>query len=143
VPLPLWRKLQASEPVEVGDRRIAPSAVLGPPRRGLRVVLATDTAPTAALARFIAADGAGADLLIADAMYPDEADKPTRWEAQHLTFGEAATLARDGGAQRLWLTHFSPAIPDPAAHLDRASAIFPATVVGYDGMTETLTFPDE
>lgn len=143
VPVPLWRTLQAGAPVRLGDRQVLPSEVLGPPRRGLRLVLATDTAPFPALVDFVSAGGAGTDLLIADAMYPDEADKPTRWEAQHLTFADAATLARDGGARRLWLTHFGPAVADPAAHLDRARAIFPQTDAGFDGMTETLSFADE
>lgn len=141
VPLPLWRQLQRGEAVTVQGRRVAPGAVLGPARRGLRVVLATDTRPTPALAAFVAADD-GTDLLIADAMYGDEADKPKRWAAQHLSFAEAATIARDGGARALLLTHFSPTVADPAAYLDRASAIFPATTVGQDGLKLTLRYED-
>lgn len=142
VPISAWRLLQGGQPVEAGGRVILPEEVLGPPRRGLRLVLATDTRPTAALTSFIHDEGNGADLLIADAMYADEADKPKRWEAQHLTFAEAAILARDGGARRLWLTHFGPALTDPCAFLDRATAIFPPTTVGHDGMTETLRFAE-
>lgn len=138
VPLPLWRSLQRGDTVEVEGRTIAPDEVLGPPRRGIRVVLATDTRLVANLPAFVA----GADLLIAEGMYGDEADKPVRWQAQHLTFAEAAAVARAGGARQLWLTHFSPALTDPAAYLDRATAIFPATTVGYDGLTTTLAFDD-
>jgi ribonuclease Z len=57
-----------------------------------------------------------------------------------MTFAEAASLARDGGARRLWLTHFGPSLSDPYARLDRATAIFPATVLGRDGLTETFSF---
>ena len=32
------------------------------------------------------------------------------------------------------------AVEDPSAYLSRATAIFPETVVGHDGLTETLTF---
>lgn len=143
VPQSLWRRLQRGEPVEVAGRTIQPKEVLGPPRRGLRLVLATDTKPTPDLPAFVrGADGAGADLFIADAMYGDEADKPKRWEAQHMTFAEAATIARDGGARQLWLTHFSPALTDPGAYLDRATAIFPNTTLGRDGLTTTLAFED-
>jgi ribonuclease Z len=138
VPQRDWRRLQRGETVGLNERTIAPEDVLGPPRRGLRVVLATDTRPTPALAPFVA----GADLLIADAMYGDEAEKPKRWEAQHLTFAEAATIARDGDARRLWLTHYGPGLADPAAYLDRATAIFPATTLGHDGLTTTLTFEE-
>jgi len=138
VPQPLWKRLQHGEVVEHAGQTIAPEAVLGPPRRGLRVVLATDTRPAPALSDFVG----GADLFIADAMYGDEADKPKRWEVQHLTFAEAATIARDGAARRLWLTHFSPALSDPAAHLANATAIFPATTLGRDGLKTTLNFEE-
>jgi ribonuclease Z len=141
VPLSLWRQLQRGEMVTDEGRRIAPDQVRGPARRGLRVVLATDTRPTSRLVDFVAADD-GADLLIADAMYGDEADKPKRWEAQHMSFAEAATIARDGGARALLLTHFSPTVADPAAYLDRATAIFSATTVGRDGLQLTLRFAD-
>jgi ribonuclease Z len=138
VPQPLWKRLQCGETVEHEGGVIAPEAVLGPPRRGLRVVLATDTHPAPGLPDFVG----GADLFIADAMYGEEADKPKRWEAQHLTFAESATIARDGGARRLWLTHFSPALSDPAAYLPNATAIFPATALGRDGLKTTLNFED-
>lgn len=138
VPQPDWRRLQRGESVDVAGRTIAPEEVLGAPRRGVRLVLATDTRPTPALTPFVA----GADLFIADAMYGDEDGKPKRWEAQHMTFAESATIARDGGARRLWLTHFNPALSDPEAYLDRATDIFPATTLGRDGLTTTLNFVD-
>ena len=117
--------------------------VRGPARRGLRLVLATDTRPLPELTAFVWGDGQGTDLLIADGMYGDEEQRPARWEAQHMTFAEAATLARDGAARRLWLTHFSPTLADPNAYLDRAKAIFPESIVGYDGLTATLRFDRE
>ncbi len=114
--------------------------MLGPSRRGLRLVLVTDTTLTPGVIRFVEARGEGAVLLISEGMYGSEEDKPVRWESLHKTFAEAATLARDGGARRLWLTHFGPSLEDPSAHLSRATAVFPETVVGHDGLTETLTF---
>jgi ribonuclease Z len=116
---------------------------MGEPRRGLRMVLATDTSPTPALTAFVNDDGRGADLLICDAMYGSEEDKPTRWEAAHLTFAEAATTARDGLARELWLTHFSPALAHPNDFLQNATDIFPTTKVGEDGMTTTLSFTED
>ena len=142
VPLPLWSRLQHGESVEIEGRRVGPDDVRGPARRGLRLVLATDTRPTPELTAFLRADGAGTDLFICDGMYGDASEEPKRWEVQHMTFAEAATLARDGGARRLWLTHFSPALTDPAACRDRAASIFPHTTVGYDGLTGTLSFDD-
>ncbi len=143
VPLPLWRRLQHGEEVEHDGRAILPEEVRGPARRGLRLVLATDTRPTPELVTFLRDGDAGTDLFICDGMYGDESEEPKRWEVQHMTFAEAATLARDGGVRRLWLTHFSPALSDPMACRDRATIIFPNTTVGYDGLTETLAFEDE
>ncbi len=142
VPVPLWHKLQRGEPVDVAGQTIQPDDVRGDERRGLRLVLATDTCLIPALTEFVSADGVGADLLIADGMYGDDDNKPTRWQPQHMTFAEAAALARDGDARLLWLTHFSPSVSDPAAYLDRATAIFPATTIGQDGLTTTLKFED-
>ena len=142
VPLEAWRRLQRGETVEVGGKLVGPSEVTGPARRGLRLVLATDTKPTPRLVEFVAADG-GTDLLIADGMYGDEADKPKRWPAQHLSFADAATIARDGGAKRLLLTHFGPALSDPGSYLDRATMILPNTSIGTDGLKLTLNFEDD
>lgn len=75
-------------------------------------------------------------------MYGSEEEEPVRWESLHMTFAEAATLTRDGGAGKLWLTHFGPSLEDPSTHLDRATVNFPSTVVGHDGLTETLTFEE-
>jgi ribonuclease Z len=140
LPVTEWGRLQRGQSVQFGGRTIEPGEVLGPNRRGLRLVLVTDTALTPSAVEFVRAGGEGAELLIAEGMYGSEEDKPARWESLHMTFAEAATLARDGGACRLWLTHFGPSLSDPSAYLDRATAVFPATVLGRDGLTETLSF---
>ncbi len=142
VPRADWRTLQAGKPVIVDGHPVEPSAVLGPPRRGIRLVVATDLRPNGAITSFVRSDD-GADLLIADAMYAEAGDMPKQWDAKHLTFAEAATLARDGGARRLWLTHYGPALTDPDANLHHASEIFPETLAGYDGLTSTLTFAED
>jgi ribonuclease Z len=142
LPATEWGQLQCGQSVQVGGRTIEPGEVLGPPRRALRLVLVTDTTLTPGVVEFVHAGGAEADLLIAEGMYGSEEDKPVRWESLHLTFAEAARLARDGDARKLWLTHFGPSLEDPSAHLDRATAIFPTTVVGHDGLPETLTFEE-
>ncbi len=140
LPVTDWGRLQRGQSVQIGGRIIEPGEVLGPNRRGLRLVLVTDTTLTPGAVEFVRAGGEGAELLIAEGMYGSEEDKPARWESLHMTFAEAASLARDGGARRLWLTHFGPSLSDPYAHLDRATAIFPAASLGRDGLTETFTF---
>ena len=113
LPVNHWGTLQRGQSIEFGDRTIDPEEVLGSPRRGLRLVLVTDTAPTPEVVEFVRAGGEGADLLIAEGMYASEEDKPVRWESFHMTFSEVATLARDGHARRLWLTHFGPSLETP------------------------------
>jgi ribonuclease Z len=140
LPVGEWGRLQRGQSVQFGGRTIEPGEVLGPNRRGLRLVLVTDTTLTPGVVGFVKAGSEGAELLIAEGMYGSEEDKPARWESLHLTFAEAVTLARDSGARRLWLTHFGPSLSDPSAYLARATAVFPATVLGRDGLTETLSF---
>ena len=142
LPVEYWGRLQRGQLVQFDGRTIEPGEVLGPNRRGLRLVLVTDTTLTPGVIEFVRAGGEGADLLIAEGMYGSEEEKPVRWESLHMTFSDAATLARDGGARRLWLTHFGPSLEDPAIHLSHATALFPATVLGYDGLTETLNFEE-
>jgi ribonuclease Z len=60
-----------------------------------------------------------------------------------MTFAEAAGLAAEAGARRLVLTHFSPSVTDPAAYAERATRIFPATTVGSDHLSLSLTFDQD
>jgi ribonuclease Z len=143
LPVEHWGRLQVGQSVRFAGRTIEPKEVLGPPRRGLRLALVTDTSLTPGIVEFVRAGGEGADLLIAEGMYGSEEDKPVRWKSLHLTFAEAATLARDGEARKLWLTHFGPSLEDPSVYLRQATAIFPSTVLGHDGMTETLKFEEK
>ena len=55
-------------------------------------------------------------------------------EKGHMVFGEAAKLAKEAGAKRLWLTHYSPALADPQAAADFAWEYFPGAVAAHDGI---------
>ncbi len=135
VPVALWSRLQRGECVG----GFTPDEVLGPARRGLKVVYATDTRPTQELRRA----AAGADLLCMDSTYAGdgELDKARRYG--HSTCREAGELAAAAGVRRLWLTHYSAAVTDPAPGLAAARAAFPAAVAGYDGLREELYFDKE
>jgi ribonuclease Z len=139
VPLPLWRALQAGEPVTWPGGSATPDDVLGPPRAGLAVALVTDTRPVPALATF----ARDVDLLVCEGMYGDPDDAARAADRNHMTFEEAATLAVRAQARRLWLTHFSPSLTDPASYLPLARAIFPGAELGRDGMQRTLRFERE
>jgi ribonuclease Z len=131
--------LQSGEPVSWNSRSATPDDVLGPPRPGLSVAYVTDTRPTAKLPRFLES----VDLLVCEGTYGSDEDLPKALRNRHMTFREAATLARDASANRLWITHFSPALEDPGAFAANATDVFPRATIGYDGLTISLPFPDE
>jgi ribonuclease Z len=60
-----------------------------------------------------------------------------------MLFHEAAKLAAEAGARRLWLTHFSPALQDPEDWLPLAREIFPHTELGQPHRTVTLRYPED
>lgn len=139
VPTNLWRKLQDGQPVTLDGRVIGPDDVMGPPRPGISVAYVTDTRPTAAITRLIS----GVTLLVCEGTYGDNAHAENAVRNQHMTFREAATMARDADVQQLWITHFSPGVDDPQAFTGNAREVFPAAVIGYDGMTASLAFPNQ
>ena len=131
--------LQSGEAVSWNGGTATPEQVLGPPRPGLAVGFVTDTRPVPAFPPFLH----GVDLLVCEGTYGDPADQPKAVTNGHMTFAEAAAIARDASAKALWLTHFSPALTDPAAYLAEATSIFPETTIGTSGLTTTLSFADE
>lgn len=132
VPLSLWSQLQKGE--SVGGFK--PDDVLGPKRRGLSLLYATDTRPVSR----IALQGDEADLIILEGMFGEEEKKSRAIETHHMTMQEAAFLAREAGAKELWLTHYSPATPHPEEFQEAIREIFENTVISTDGQTKTLTF---
>jgi ribonuclease Z len=81
-----------------------------------------------------------ADLLICEGTYGSNEDLPKAEENRHMSFAEAAAIARQGKVKQLWLTHFSPALTEPEAYAAAARAIFPNTVIGHDRMCTTLRY---
>ena len=139
IPRKVWKLLQAGESLKLGDRVIRPEEVSGPERRGLKLVYSTDTRPVPILSEM----GREADLMILEGQYEDDTKLAKAKEWGHMTFPEAARLARNAGARELWLTHFSQALKHPEDYADNAASIFPNTVVGRDGLHKTLNFTEE
>lgn len=138
VPVSCRSRLQHGESVTVGCNVITPEQVLGPERKGLRLVISGDTAPCEALTEA----AAGADLLICDATYGSDDCEQDAAEYGHSTFSQAARTAAEAGVRKLWLTHFSQMMEDPCEFLSRATDLFPDTVCGFDGMSATLKFEE-
>jgi len=138
-PVETWKALQHGQEVEVGRRVIHPDAVLGPSRRGLSLAYVTDSRPTPGLPSFVS----GADLLVCEGTYGDDADAANAVENGHMLFSEAAAIAHAASARRLWLTHFSAKMLDPERYVENARRLFGPTTIGHGGLSVTLRFEDE
>ncbi|MDR0272061.1 MAG: ribonuclease Z, partial [Clostridiales bacterium] len=141
IPLKIWGALQRqnSESIVYEGRTFTSDMVLGAPRRGLKVVFCTDTRPVAELPTF----ASEADLFICEGLYGEDELQEKATSRKHMTFREAAEIAQKANAAELWLTHYSPSLPDPYNYLSYATSVFPATKAGKDRMTKTLKFKDE
>ena len=72
-----------------------------------------------------------------------EADKIEKAkEHKHMTFSEAATMAKDANVKELWLTHYSPSLTRPKDFEKEATSIFANTVISKDGQTTDILFED-
>ena len=138
VPVADWKRLQHGESIRAGERVVAPAEVLGPPRRGLTVVYATDTRPCPAVLEA----ARGADLLCMDSTYADDTDLPKAKLYGHATCRETGALAAEAKVRRLWLTHYSAAVTDPAPGLAAARTQYPEAAAGYDGLQLELEFDE-
>lgn len=134
VPKTLYKELHAGNPVEAGGRIILPEQVLGEARRPLKAVYCTDTRPVPEIAEF----AKGADLLVLEAMYADDAMREKAFEKGHMVAGDAARLAAEAGAKELWMTHYSPAFTVPEEAERRAREVFPNACAGFDGKKASI-----
>lgn len=139
IPLKLWSRLQKGETIETEEGTYTPDMVLGPPRKGLKLVYSTDTRPCESIVKY----ASGADLLICEGMYgePDKAEKAR--EHKHMTFTEAARIARKAAPKQMWLTHYSPSLIRPEEYMDPVRSIFPESIAARDGRTTTLAFEEK
>jgi ribonuclease Z len=136
---PLWGKLHHGQPVEVEGREITAAEVVGAPRPGRLVVYSGDTRPSPRTIEH----ATGADLLIHEATFGEE-EAERAVVTGHSTAREAGQVARDAGARRLALTHFSPRYADDPRLIEReAKAVFPETVCAYDGLVIEIPYRDE
>ncbi len=138
IPQVYWKHLQKGETVEYEGRRLTPEMVLGPPRKGIKLTYTTDTRPT----NSIRENAKGSDLFICEGMYGEKEKASKAVEYKHMTFYEAAQLARDADVKELWLTHYSPSLTYADEYMDDVREIFPAAKAGKDKKSVELKFED-
>lgn len=139
IPMKLWNRLQKGETIETETRIYHPEEVLGPQRRGLKVTYCTDTRPVASIAQ----NAKDADLFICEGMYgePEKSQKAVGYK--HMTFMEAAQLAKQAQPKEMWLTHYSPSLVRPEDYMEGVRSIFPRAYPGKDGKSTELDFSEE
>ena len=133
---PDFGRLQSGEPVTGSLGEVRPEQVLGPARRGRKIVLTGDTRP----AEVTRAMAQGADLLVHEATFSSH-DAARARETSHSTAAAAAELALAAGVALLALTHVSPRYGGSELR-DEARETFERTIVPRDFDRVELPFPE-
>ncbi len=136
-PGPLYRRLQTGETITHRGRVITPDMVLGPPRRGRKIVYTGDTTPNPDLEWF----ARDCDVLIHDSTVESALEGKAN-EYGHSSARQAAQAAVGCRARKLFLTHISPRYGDPSVIEAEARAIFPEAVVALDFMEYSVPYPE-
>lgn len=136
IPKQYWSRLQKGETITDEQAVYTPDMVLGPPRKGIKLTYCTDTRPVPAIVE----NASGADLFICEGMYGEKDKDAKAREHKHMTFYEAAKLARDAQVGEMWLTHYSPSLTRPEEYMDDVRKIFPAAKAGKDRKSVELDF---
>jgi ribonuclease Z len=130
----LWSKLQHGESVRLPNGSIVKARqVVGPSRRGRKIVYTGDTRPFKELAS-MARD---ADLLIHDGTLDDDLAERAERDG-HSTPSQAAACAKEACVKQLVLTHISARYDDTGGLLKHAKKIFRKSLIAEDFMSVEL-----
>ncbi|WP_167957834.1 ribonuclease Z [Anaerosporobacter faecicola] len=139
VPQKYWSRLQKGENIEEDGKVFTPDMVLGSPRRGIKLTYCTDSRPVPSIAE----NAMDSDLFICEGMYGEKGMEEKAMAHKHMTFTEAAGLAKKAQVREMWLTHYSPSLIRPDEYVDEARGIFQNTKTAKDGRTKTLLFEED
>ena len=134
-----WGRLQKGELIELDGKTYTPDMVMGGARKGIKVTYCTDTRPT----ENIVSHAKKADLFICEGMYGEPEKKTKAREYKHMTFYEAAQLAKNAQVEQMWLTHYSPSLIRPEEFMKDVKAIFQNSKAAKDGMSIELKFEED
>ncbi|MGA9839805.1 MAG: ribonuclease Z [Thermoplasmata archaeon] len=130
---PDFRRLEAGEPVRVGERVVHPSDVMGDPRPGRSIVYSGDTGPSDDVRRL----AHRATILIHEATVAQEIEaEANAWG--HSSARQAAELAKSAEAQALFLTHFSSRYKELEPLESEARVVFPGSRAARDLLDELV-----
>ncbi len=125
---PLFNKLQKGETIILkNNKKITPKMVLGPPRKGRKIVISGDTKPIKEMIDF----AKDADILIHEATFESEL-KDIAKDYGHTTAYQAAEIAKKANVEKLFLIHLSPRYLDYKLIEKDARKIFKDSFVPKD-----------
>ena len=135
----LWNPLQKGQTMEWEGVTYTPDMVLGPARKGIKLTYCTDSRPVQAIV-----DAAkDSDLFICEGMYAEKEKLAKAKQYKHMTFYEAAKMAKEANVQEMWLTHFSPSLVRGEDYMPKVKEIFENSYLGKDGKSVELMFQEE
>lgn len=138
IPREYWGVLQKGENITHEGNVYTPDMVLGPARKGIKVTYCTDTRPTDSIKTY----AKESDLFICEGMYGEKDKLKKAKEYKHMTFYEAANLAKAANVKEMWLTHYSPSLNHPEEYMDEVREIFPNAIAAKDKRSVELVFED-
>jgi len=124
---PLFSRIHEGKTVEVEGKKIEPEQVVGPPRRGKKIVYTGDTRPC----QNVIEASNRADVLIHDStLNSSMSDRAI--ERGHSSTVMAAETASKSDVEKLFLTHISPRYTDGQQLEEEAKEIFEKSTVPDD-----------
>lgn len=139
IPMKFWSRLQKGETIQEDGMVYTSDMVLGPERKGIKLTYCTDSRPVDAIVN-AAKDS---DLFICEGMYAEPEKLKKAKQYKHMTFYEAAEMAKQAQVTELWLTHFSPSLIRAEDYMPKVKEIFENAHLGKDGKIVELAFQED
>jgi len=125
---PLFSKLQCGQTITLANgKNITPDMILGPSRKGRKIVISGDTMPCEEMIAF----SKNADVLVHEATFDSELEDIAK-EYGHTTAAQAAEIAKKAKVEKLFLVHISPRYLDYLVLENDARKIFVQSFVPKD-----------
>lgn len=125
---PLFSRLQKGQTITLPNgKKITPDEILGPSRKGRKIVISGDTKPCEQMISF----SQNADVLIHEATF-DSRLQDVALGYGHTTATQAAEIAKKANVEKLFLIHISPRYLDFHILEDEARSVFAHSYVPRD-----------
>lgn len=134
---PLWFSLQHGNEVALANGKIiSPRCIVGPPRKGRKIVYSGDTRPCEAISNL----AKNADLLIYDTTLDDKLTEKAN-KFGHSSPSQGATIAKKANVKQLIITHISGRYNNADLLIHQAQNTFPNTEMAQDLAEFKVLYP--